>query len=138
MKARLAKMTVRRGVANRVEDYNGPQITDGLKDCFGGHGAFADLSQYIEILHSILIDDEKLLKKETTAQMFLPQLKAEESRRILSKETGKPDTLFIGEFPDTKDYDYSLGGLLIGAHHPGWRSKGRLTWSGMPNILWVS
>ncbi|KAL1303759.1 hypothetical protein AAFC00_007100 [Neodothiora populina] len=139
MKSRLAKMTIRSGYpkpTGPAADYNGPLITDGLKDCFGGHGGFGDLSQYIEILYSLLVDDEKLLKKSTTAQLFSPQLSAEESKRTLSHETGKKDSLFIGEFLDTGDYDWGLGGLLIGQDLPGWRRKGRMIWSGLPNVFW--
>lgn len=141
MKARQAKMTIRSGYpkpTGSAVDYNGPLITDGLKECYGGHGGFADLSQYLEIPFSLLADDEKLLKKDTVAEMFRPQLISEDAKHILSKEVSKPDTLFIGEFPDTDDYDHGLGGLLIGRSIPGWRNKGRMTWSGLPNLFWVS
>lgn len=140
MEARKAKMTLRAGAHDSpVIDYNGPYITDGAVDCFGGHGGYADLSHYIEILNSILLDDERLLKKTTTADMFKPQLVADKSKSVLSEAMGgSPDSWFIGEFPNTKDYNWGLAGLLIGGDHPGWRSKGRMIWSGLPNLFWVS
>lgn len=137
VKARLAKMTIRPAPDDKVVDYNGPLFTDGLEECFGGQGAYADLGHYFEILYSILVDDEKLLKKETTAQMFKPQLSSDGSRKVLNTEMGKGGKLFIGEMPDSKDYEWGLGALLIGNDIPGWRKKGRLIWSGMPNIYWV-
>ena len=138
IKSRLAKMAIRSAPSERVSDYNGPLITDGLKDCFGGHGGFADLSQYNEVLYSILVDDEKLLRRDTTAEMFRPQLESEGSKKALNLNIGKPDTMFIGEFHQSNDYDWGLGGLLIGGDLAGWRRKNRLTWSGMPNVFWVS
>lgn len=138
MEARLAKLTIRPDPNGQVVDYNGGFITDGAKDCFGGHGGYGDLSQYVEILQSLLSDDERLLKKATAASMFKPQLPSEESRRELSRQVAHPDATFIGEFKDTGDYDWGLGGLLVGSDAPGWRKKGRMIWSGLPNLFWVS
>lgn len=137
MRDRKAKMTVRSSTG-RVRDFDGPYLTDGAKDCFGGHGSFADLTEYIKILYSILVDDEKLLKKKTAAMMFQSNLPSDDSKKQLNREVTDPDTMFIGEFPKTGVYDWGLGGLLILQDQPGWRKKGRLIWSGMPNIFWVS
>lgn len=107
-------------------------------DAMGGQGAYASMPDYFKILHSILIDDEKLLKKKTAAQMFLPQLtkQSQEAQSTLMKDPAST-TLFVGEFPTHVGLDWGIGGILTMEDIEGWRRKNTLIWSGLPNLFWV-
>jgi len=138
MKARLAGMTARNPQDSKLVPYTSPLFGDAESgDCFGGHGAYADLQDYLKILHSILADDEILLKKETAALMFQPQL-TKDSKAAQGKIMSNPEmsALFVGDFPTSIEYDWGIGGILIQQDNPGRRKKGTLIWSGLPNLFW--
>ncbi|UNI20950.1 hypothetical protein JDV02_006991 [Purpureocillium takamizusanense] len=106
-----------------------------LKDCLGGEGAYADLQDYFKVVRSLLVDDEKLLKRETTRLMFQPQLPTQQSRDAL-RETFEAATWAVGDFSGPKEFDWAYGGLLVvGDKHPI-RRKGYLCWSGAANLYW--
>ncbi|KUL85848.1 hypothetical protein ZTR_07400 [Talaromyces verruculosus] len=123
-----------------------PHLLSQAKEEMGGVGLFTSMASYIKILHSLLINDEKLLKRETVdALLFEPQLSAS-SQKILQglfshiaprEESGAPP--YVGTFAQVR-YDHSLGGLLslenVDSEDLKWRRKGYLCWSGMPNIFW--
>jgi len=92
----------------------GPQLYNGAEDCFDGHGACASMPDYLKILQSILQDDEKLLKKETSKIMFEPQLSVE-SREAMKQTWSIPAAtkLFVGEFPQGIATDWGIEGLLL-------------------------
>lgn len=138
MKGRVASLTARGPDNGKVVPYTEPFLNYGSKDCFGGHGGYAAMTEYIKVLHSILSDDEKLLKKETAALMFQPQLTAE-SKRALNATLHIPEVagMFVGDLPTTINYDWGLGGILVEGSIDGRRKKGTLIWSGMPNLFWV-
>lgn len=133
-----ASLSVRDPETGRVVPHTGPFINDGAKEALGGQGASADLTEYLKILHSILVDDEVLLKKQTTAQMFQPQLTAESKDGLAKLLRSEYGAAFVGEFPFDVDYDWGLGGILVEADNAGRRKKGTLIWSGLPNLFWVS
>lgn len=138
MKSRMASMTIRDEVTGKViHDSEGLKVPGG-KDCFGGHGAFATMPDYFKILQSLLIDDEKLLKRSTTAQMFQPQL-TKESQEVQNWLMAKPEnlTLFVGEFPKHIPVDWGIGGILTRESDERWRAQNTLIWSGLPNLFWV-
>ncbi|KAG8624910.1 hypothetical protein KVT40_006661 [Elsinoe batatas] len=137
MKKRQAELTARDEKSGKVVPYSLPFLNHGSKDCFGGHGGFCTIEEYIKVLQSILRNDEKLLKKETVDQMFQPQL-TPESRAALQQQVNTPEivAMFIGDFPDSKQYDWGLGGILVEKDNQGRRKKNTLIWSGMPNCFW--
>jgi hypothetical protein len=96
---------------------------------------------YLEILKSLLIDDEQLLKKSTTAMMFEPQLTPESQQALQALYRSQPraDPISIRYFPTGVTYRWGLGGLLtcedVTESQVGYRKKGCLNWSGMPNIF---
>ena len=139
MEARLASLTVRDAESGRVVPFTQPFINDGTKDCLGGQGAYADLTEYLKILQSILKDDEKILKKETTALMFQPQL-TKESKAAQKAIMNIPAVaqMFVGDFSTSIEYDWGLGGILVENENEGRRKESTLIWSGMPNLFWVS
>ncbi|VUC31071.1 unnamed protein product [Clonostachys rosea] len=120
--------------ARAVPDPEAPSFTTGLKECFGGQGLFINLPDYMKILRSLLLDDQVLLKRETTALMFKPSLSSA-SKAALIQEL-ESATWTVGDIPKTKEYDWGLGGLLIdGDSHP-YRRRNTLLWSGAPSVYW--
>ena len=132
--------TRRAGMAMREEDgtladVEGMSFLKGVTDCFGGEGAFASVEDYIKIVYSLFVDDEKLLKRETTAQMFRGQLSAA-SKQQLAKAMSDPSWV-VGDFTGPHEFDFGLGGILVdGDAHP-LRNRGYFAWSGAPNLYWV-
>ncbi|KAL6354402.1 hypothetical protein LRP88_11733 [Fusarium phalaenopsidis] len=117
-----------------IPDPSVPTFTTGLKDCFGGQGLFVSLQDYIKILHSLLVDHETLLKRETTAVMFKPQLSPPDKTALLRELESASWT--VGDIPPTGEYDWGYGGLLIdGESHPH-RRRNTLLWSGAPSLFW--
>ena len=138
METRMASMTVRDERTGKVmHDLDGAGIPGG-KDCFGGHGASASMPDYFKILQSLLVDDEKLLKRSTTAQMFQPQL-TKQSQEAQKELMAKPENtqLFVGEFPQRVPLDWGIGGILTREADDGWRGQYTMIWSGLPNLFWV-
>ncbi|KAK0755658.1 hypothetical protein N5P37_011793 [Trichoderma harzianum] len=145
LNARLAGMTVRDSDVPdgkvRVLPYSGPNPGGAYAEEFGGQGAYGTLPEFMKILQSLLADDEKLVKKETTVDMFQPQL-SRESQRSLQESFGdiNRSRLFVGTFPEHVRYDWGLGGLLtmqdVTIDGMQWRKKGCMVWSGMPNLFW--
>ena len=114
--------------------------SDSMKDDGGGGGAFADPTEYLKILQSLLKDDGKLLKSRSLELLFKSQL-GEESKKALRKRLQVPEwNLALGGIPITEDSEVSwgLGGMVVPDDMPGWRRKGTLTWGGMPNLTWVA
>ena len=138
IKGRMADMAIRDEQSGKATpDPDGPPVPGGI-DCFGGHGASASMPDYFKILQSLLIDDEKLLKRSTTAQMFQPQLTKEareEQKRVMTNPV--ETSLFVGEFPKHVPMDHGLGGILTTEADKGWRGKHTMMWSGLPNLFWV-
>lgn len=139
MKCRMAGMTVRDEDTSKViPDLKDAVMAGGKKDCFGGQGAFASMPDYFKILRSLLVDDEKLLKRSTTAQMFQPQLSKEsrEAQKLVMAEPEKT-LLFVGKFPEHVRLDWGIGGILTREADEGWRGQHTMMWSGLPNLFWV-
>lgn len=140
---RVAKMSIRdpQDPNGKVQSYTGPDMHSAAETEMGGQGLYASMPSYLKILHSLLADDEKLLRKETTVQMFQPQL-SHDSREALqglyaSKPTRGPCA--IGRFPPAVKYDWGLGGLLttedVNEEGVTYRKKGCLNWSGCQTSL---
>lgn len=136
LRARLAKLVNRNASTDGLEPAPEKWINTGNTDCFGGHGTIASIGDYIKVLHSILVDDEKILKSGTVQELFRPQLTPESKgalKAILSSPMGAS---FVGDFPTDQEYDWGLGGILVTQSNNGRRSKGTMIWSGMANCFW--
>ena len=139
LQSKKAEMSTRSADGSGRLEFGGFTLsTKWIEDCFGGHGVLASMPDYFKILQSLLADDEKLLKRETTRMMFEPQL-SEKSRIAQNRVWSIPEAsaLFIGEFAANMPLDWGIGGLLTRDNDEGWRRKDTLMWSGMPNLLWV-
>ncbi|KAI2473483.1 beta-lactamase/transpeptidase-like protein [Annulohypoxylon bovei var. microspora] len=117
-----------------VETGEEARFSVGPKEPFGGQGIYTTMSDYMKVLHSLLVDDEKLLKKETAAMFFQPQLSPASKASLLKKMRG-PDWT-IGTFPETDEYDWGLGGILIDGNKHEFRRKNTMIWSGAINMFW--
>ncbi|KFY20617.1 hypothetical protein V491_03582 [Pseudogymnoascus sp. VKM F-3775] len=106
-----------------------------LEDCLGGEGAYADLTDYSKVLQSILLDDGALLKSETTALMFQPQLPTDAARAGLRKAMNDPSWA-VGDFSGPNEYDWAFGGILVAGDNHLVRNRGCLMWSGAANLFW--
>ncbi|KAF7952358.1 uncharacterized protein EAE97_001855 [Botrytis byssoidea] len=147
---KLVKMTFRSGLDNPKPILAFPSKGNGKvewtdenlyiieqKDCFGGHGLAGSASSYLKILLSLLRDDEILLKKSTTAEMFKSQISENAVKNMCAGFVAAD--FFQGKFssqPPGRKLNHGLGGLLIEEDVEGGKKKGTLTWSGMPNLLW--
>ncbi|OAA57651.1 beta-lactamase family protein [Niveomyces insectorum RCEF 264] len=99
-------------------------------------GLYGELTPFLHILLSLLRDDSRLLRPETAALLFTPQLAAPVARQQLLANT--VDGAWItGSVPNTGEYDWSLGGLLVTGHAHPVRRKGALLWAGAFNLTWI-
>lgn len=137
MSSKLTGMSVRDESTGGLKNLEKSILNVDPTDCFGGQGCSADLTDYMKILHSLLVDDERLLKKESTALMFQPQL-TKKGHDDLEKtiQVHEHNALYVGDFPPDCEYDWGIGGILALSSRDGGRQKGTLIWSGLPNMYW--
>ncbi|KAK5170353.1 uncharacterized protein LTR77_004940 [Saxophila tyrrhenica] len=114
-----------------------PTINTGSKDCFGGHGAYARMSDYLKILHCLLANDGRILRPATVEEMFTPQLSPGAKAGLQSFRQGPYAAMLIGENDPSIDADWGLGGMLFMEDDEGRRKKGTLSWGGMVNTFWL-
>lgn len=81
LKERMAAMSEREAGSSTLKHMGGTQFhqnTDGseIEDCLGGQGVFTSPEEYFKVLKAFLTtdEDEGLLKKDTLAEFFKPQL----------------------------------------------------------------
>lgn len=153
--AKMTAMSIRdpQDASGKIFPYPGPDMFAGITEPMGGQGAYGSMPSYLKVLHSILADDGKLLRSETTEMMFEPQL-SEESRQVIQDvfTSSEKNALIVGEWPKQGRYNWGLGGVLNmqdidmegiskpegeeGGEAGEWRRKGCLNWSGLPNLFW--
>jgi CubicO group peptidase (beta-lactamase class C family) len=102
----------------------------------GGAGLFGPPLDYFKLLHSLLRNDEKLLKKSTVDDMFQPQLNAAGIKTYEEKLAIPDVNVQVSDLPAGTRVDYGLGAGLIKTDIPGRWKAGTLYWSGYPNLHW--
>lgn len=103
---------------------------------FGGHGLFMSAASFIKILHSIMLNDGKLLKSETVEGMFQHRLSPEATAAHQAALASPMGIFFrIGLDVETK-CGFGLGGLLTLEDVDGWYGEGTLTWGGGLTLTW--
>ncbi|KAM0815175.1 putative Beta-lactamase-related domain-containing protein [Seiridium cardinale] len=117
-----------------VEKPGAPSLVTGATECFGGQGLYMSSENYLKILYSILVDDGKLLTRETSKMMFVPQLTKKSKASLL--HLMEDPSWAVGEFPRTNEYDWSFGGILVDGDSHEWRKRGTLIWGGAANLFW--
>ncbi|KAI0150169.1 beta-lactamase [Xylariaceae sp. FL1272] len=109
-------------------------FTTGLTKCHGGQSLVMSIPDFAKILDSLLVDDEKVLKCETTALLFEPRLSSQCKEALIDRIQGAHWT--VGDIPATGEYSWGPGGLLVdGDSHP-FRRRKYLSWSGATNNYW--
>lgn len=137
LKGKVPQMTTRTSDGN-LAPFKGPSINHRMTDCFGGHGAYGTIRDYLKIQHSILANDGKLLKPETLEAMFSPQLSQESAKSLNWFMKNHPmSKMMVGEYNPDVELDWGLAGILFLKDDIGKRKKGTLHWSGMANCFWV-
>ncbi|ETS79418.1 hypothetical protein PFICI_09271 [Pestalotiopsis fici W106-1] len=109
-------------------------LVSGTVECFGGQGVHMSTEDYMRVLASLLHDDGALLRPDTAALMFTPQLSRPSKRALL--EAMEDPSWAVGHFPLTGEYDWGLGGILVDGHSHEFRKKGALMWGGAANLTW--
>ncbi|KAF7973516.1 hypothetical protein HWV62_3458 [Athelia sp. TMB] len=104
----------------------------------GGAGLWGSAPEYLKVLTSLLRDDGKLVKSETLAEMFKPQLSpASKDHWMKALERPEGRAAFTGNLNVGLDLDWGLGGKYALEDIPeGRRKKGSLSWGGLPNLYW--
>lgn len=103
----------------------------------GGAGSYGAPLDYEKLLHSILSDDEKLLKETTVDEMFRKDHCSEASTAAFMQllQYREVNDSYVGLPMGTK-VTYGLGGAIILEDLPGRRRKGTMAWGGYPNLIW--
>lgn len=106
-------------------------------DDYGGAGLHSSAAEYIKILRSLLVDDGVLLKPETAAELFRPQLP--DPKYIAEKMDNPKAAAFLApSYGAGLKWNHGLGGALLTDGLDGRVSAGTMQWAGLPNNYWVS
>lgn len=116
--------------------YQGETINTHSTECFGGHGMYANLADYILVLQSLLANDGKLLQPTNVEALFTPQLGAE-SQKALNEFIQTWHTTIPGDWNPDIPTSYALGGIVFLEDDVGRRKKGTLSWGGLFNPFWI-
>lgn len=112
----------------------------GSRDCLGGGGAFGSARGFMTVLEAVLREDDKLLRKESWAEFWKPQLneKCKEAfNKLICESEEMSDFLSINAPKETKK-NFCFGGMLVEDELEGWLNKGTVLWGGVPCVIWVS
>jgi CubicO group peptidase (beta-lactamase class C family) len=135
-----AKERIPELVVRRADGTFGPNTKKTLNtnstDCFGGHGAYAQLGDYLKVQRSLLANDGVLLKPASVDELFRPQLSAK-PLAALNFFRKHLSTSLVGGINQDIEVSYGLGGMVFLADDVGRRRKGTLSWGGMVNPFWI-
>jgi len=135
LEPRMAEVSYRAWWSGRPIHLPGFRHPESDKEAMGGESAFASMEDLLAILHSLLVNDEKLLKKETTSMMFSPQLDRVQ-RKDLHECLDRPIWI-CSTILEKGEYDWGLGGVLVDGDSHKCLKRGTLMWSGLFHVLWV-
>lgn len=138
---KIAALTHRNKYTGKLEASSEKiRINVGLEECFGGHGGYCSAADYMKLLFSLLVSDERILQAHCVELMFQDQL-SEESKRIF-QSTFKSSKMGVGDFYPGEVYTWGLGGMIIEEAHgqraPYTRGPRTLAWGGYTNQFWAS
>ncbi|KAI1106770.1 beta-lactamase family protein [Jackrogersella minutella] len=135
------------GMSLKVEDGKLIPTTDGLlhqygsqtDDVYGGAAGWGSAESYLKLLQTLCANDGRVLKKETVDEMFRPQLSAvsKEALNGLLQSNDLFRRVAGNSFDmDHQVLDYGLGGEIGTRDEVGRRKAGKLSWGGLPNLIW--
>lgn len=107
-----------------------------MPECTGGSGLYGSLLDYFKLLHSLLCNDKKILKKASVDAMFEPQLNTAGVQSFEEKLAIPDVNVQMSDLPAGTKVDYGLGGGLIKTGIPGTWKADTMYWSGYPNLHW--
>jgi CubicO group peptidase (beta-lactamase class C family) len=108
--------------------------------CFGGLGLFASPVDYLKVIKGILTSDgdQELLSAKSVEEFFRPCL-SEKAKTVLNRLlTVESARIGMGNLPASVTKNWALGGIINEDDVPGGRKAGTMTWTGLPNLAWVS
>jgi CubicO group peptidase (beta-lactamase class C family) len=135
LKARMPAMCIRDEASGKAV-LRPRVVQEPPTDAMGGGGIYATPAEYMKVLHAVLKNDGTLLKRETVEDMFRPQLSGRSRAALLKVMSAMGENAINGGLPEGTKRDWGLGGLLVMQDLEGWRSKGTMSWGGMPNLTW--
>lgn len=131
----LTTLTMR-GADGKLGPMPGP-LNEEHEEPLGGAGGHAATSDYIQVLKSLLANDEKLLKKETADFLFTPQLDDKQRASFKAYREGPVGPMFIGEYVKSIECDFGIGNTIFLSDDVGRRKKGTIGWGGVTNTYWI-
>lgn len=136
---RMAGLVARSETGELIVDSSGQYPVRDNKNDLGGGGLYSCAEDYIKVLRSLLMNDGKLLKSdgEMYQELFRGQLEHPEALDHIVRDTPFGALVAPG-YPRTAEtqWNYALGGAVVGKEIPGHAAKGTLFWSGLPNNYW--
>ncbi|KEF54846.1 beta-lactamase [Exophiala aquamarina CBS 119918] len=101
----------------------------------GGSGLFSTAEDYLRLLTSLLLNDGRILHRDTVTAMFEPQLSNNEflSANLAVPEFGR---LMVPGMPVNRDWNWGLGGILAMDGIPDRASESCMWWCGIANGQW--
>ncbi|OBT39163.1 hypothetical protein VE00_10215 [Pseudogymnoascus sp. WSF 3629] len=108
----------------------------GMEFDSGGAGLFAAPSAYGKLLAAILRDDRTLLRPETMAMLFEPQLSPEVQIYFDASVYAEGGEVLSQSLPREAKLTQALGGGVCQADVEGRRRSGTLLWAGLANCYW--
>jgi CubicO group peptidase (beta-lactamase class C family) len=115
----------------------GPFPPKQSTDDYGGGGLYSSAEDYIKILRSLLLDDGVLLKPETVAELFRPQLQDTTYIQAIM-DVPQAAAFLAPSYGAGHKWNYALGGAVATEGIEGRMDVGAMQWAGMPNSYWVS
>lgn len=113
-----------------------------LQQDLGGIGLFSTPTDFTSLLSSLLRGGDSLFCQgdESVNLLFAPQLGPQsEPAQALPKALGFQMRRILGaSSTDTGTVDHALAGTVTTRDIPGRRRAGSVSWSGLPNLHWVS
>lgn len=138
LQTRVPELSVR-GPDGGLHPFREPFINTGATGCFGGHGAYSSMGDYIKFLRHLLVNDGTILRRETVDLLFESQLTAPQAASLKEFFQSPLGAFFIGEFDlDRYEHGWSFGGILfLQKYEDGRRGEGSVSWGGVANSFWL-
>lgn len=141
MLAARVEMTLRNKETGQLEySYEPYWYSDG-EDAFGGLGVKSTPRDFMQLLHSLLLNNGQILSLAMVDEMFRPQLTDELADNMTAFLTTPPVKDLMGRLvPNGVKSNFGLGGILAMEDVPGggWRRAASMTFFGLPNFNFVS
>jgi CubicO group peptidase (beta-lactamase class C family) len=141
LQARVVDMSKRdpKNLTKAVRSNARPQYNE-RGGCFGGLGLFASPVDYLKVIRGILTSDEdqQLLSTKSVEEFFRPCLSEKAKTALNNLLMFEEARMGMGNLPASVTKNWALGGIINEGDVTGGRKAGTMTWTGLPNLAWVS